>query len=87
MEPTQFIDALCEGKTLVDRRHMHYIYLSVIPTNKGTEDQTNFITAAAIVKFESDAYAIEPGMKNRVDIFYEGAKIMNIDTEDFEVNA
>ena len=87
MEPTHFIDTLCEHWTLVDRKHGHYIYLSDILTNEGVADQTNFITAAAIVNFESDAYGITPGSENKVDIFCKGSKIMTVDTRDFEVCA
>ena len=87
MDPTQFINALCDGKTLADQKHNHFIYLSILPKNGKIGDQTNFITAAAIVAFESDAYAINPQMKNKVDIFCNGTKIMTVDTDDFEVNA
>lgn len=86
MDPTQFIKALCEDKTLVDHKHNHFIYLSKILTEEGFGDQTNFITAAVIAKFESDAYAITPG-GTKVDIFCRNKKMMTVDPEDFEVNA
>ena len=85
MEPTQFIDAFCKGDTLEDRKHSHFIYLSPLVSDGLIRDQTNFITAAVIVKFESDAYGITPGSENKVDIFCKGVKIMTVDTRDFEV--
>lgn len=84
MDPTQFINALCEGKTLVDNKHNHYIYLLNILTEEGVRDQTSFITATVITKFESDAYAITPG-GTKVDIFCCNKKMMSVDPEDFEV--
>ena len=85
MDPTQFINALCEGKLLEDQKHDQFIYLSVLPKNGEFRDQTNFITATTIVTFESDAYAIRPESQDKVDIFCSNTKIMTVDTKDFEV--